>query len=191
MQTAAILETARLILRPWRDADRGPFAAINADPRVMECMPHCLTVEESDGLVDEFEAHFREHGFGRCAVELLPDGVFIGYIGLAIPEFQAHFTPCVEISWRLAAKYWNRGLATEGARSVIDYAFGTLGLEEIVSFTIPSNLPSRRVMEKLGMTHHPRDDFDHPKLPLGHPMRRHVLYRLARPHQTEQKTGPL
>ena len=180
MEIGATLETIRLILRPWREADRAPFAAINADPVVMEYMPHTLSVEESDGLVNDIEAHVRQHGYGRFAVEPRGEARFIGYIGLAISDFQAPFTPCVEIAWRLAQRYWNRGLATEGAQRVLEYAFDTLRLKEVVSFTIPSNLRSRRVMEKLGMTYDPRDDFDHPKLPPGHPMRHHVLYRLTR-----------
>ena len=180
MEIGATLETSRLILRPWREADRAPFAAINADPVVMEYMPHTLSVEESDGLVDDIEAHFRQHGYGRFAVEPRGEARFIGYIGLAISDFEAHFTPCVEIAWRLAAEYWNRGLATEGAQRVVEYAFDMLRLKALTSFTVPTNLRSRRVMEKLGMTYDPRDDFDHPKLPPGHPMRHHVLYRLTR-----------
>ena len=108
-------------------------------------------------------------------------GEFIGYVGLAVPGFEAHFTPCVEIGWRLATPYWNLGLATEGARAVLDYAFSTVGLNEVVSFTVPANVRSRRVMEKLGLTHNPSDDFDHPRLPPDHPLRRHVLYRIRNP----------
>src|SRR5262249_22713818 len=108
---------------------------------------------------------------------------FAGFIGLSIPRFEAHFTPCVEIGWRLAAACWGQGFATEGARAALAFGFQTLALAEIVSFTVPANLRSRRVMEKLGMTHHPRDDFDHPRLPEGHWLSRHVLYRIARPHR--------
>jgi RimJ/RimL family protein N-acetyltransferase len=173
------LETERLILRDWRLSDRVPFAKMNADVRVMEFMPSILTREESDAFVDRIEAHFLKHGFGLCAVELREDQSFIGYIGLAVPSFQAHFMPSVEIGWRLAADSWGRGLATEGARTIIEYASQTLGLRSLVSFTVPGNIRSRRVMEKLGMTHDPRGDFDHPNLPEGHPLRRHVLYRLS------------
>lgn len=175
------LETERLLLRAWRDDDREPFAALNADPRVMEYMPGCLSRQESDALADRIAAHLRQNGFGLFATELRDARKFIGFIGLSVPSFQAHFTPCVEIGWRLAAEYWNNGLATEGARAAVRYAFNTLHLDELVSFTVPANAPSRRVMEKIGMTHNPEDDFDHPNLPAGHPLRRHVLYRLARP----------
>lgn len=151
---------------------------MNADPRVMEFFPQPLSREESDAGVDRIEAGFEEHGFGLYAAELIEDGSFIGSIGLAVPEFPAHFMPCVEIAWRLAAAYWGRGLATEGARAVVQHAFSDLGLQELVSFTVPANVRSRRVMEKLGMTRQPADDFDHPGVPEGHPLRRHVLYRL-------------
>jgi len=174
------LITERLILRNWHEADREPFARMNADPRVMEFMPHSLSAQESNTLADRIEAHFREHGFGLCAVELRRDGSFLGFIGLNVPSFHAAFTPCVEVGWRLAAHCWGQGLATEGAREIVRYGFHVLGLEELVSFTVPANARSRRVMEKLGMTHDPADDFDHPRLPQDHPLRRHVLYRLHR-----------
>ncbi len=153
---------------------------MNADPLVMEFMPTCLARDESDRLVDRIQDHCRRHGFGLFAAESRGQGVFIGFIGLAVPAFESHFTPCVEIGWRLAADNWGKGLATEGARAVVRYAFETLLLDELVSFTVPANLRSRRVMEKIGMSHNPVDDFDHPKLPEGNPLRRHVLYRLAR-----------
>jgi RimJ/RimL family protein N-acetyltransferase len=174
----SILTTERLVLRRWRQSDREPFARINQDARVMEFMPALLTRRESDRLVDRIEAHFREHGFGLCAVELRRDPSFIGYIGLAVPSFEAHFTPCVEIGWRLSADHWGQGLATEGAQAMVPYAFEVIGLAALVSFTVPDNVRSRRVMEKLGMTHNEADDFDHPRLPEGHPFRRQVLYRL-------------
>lgn len=174
------IRTARLLLREWRTEDREPFAAMNADPRVMEFFPSLLTPEQSDHLMRRIEDHFHRHGFAPWAVERHTDGRFLGYVGLAVPEFTAHFTPAVEIGWRLSAESWGQGYASEGAAAVADYAFRTVGLEELVSFTVPDNVRSRRVMEKLGMTHNPADDFDHPKLPEGHAMRRHVLYRLAR-----------
>lgn len=176
----APLTTERLILRHWRESDREPFARWNADPRVMEFMPHVLSREESDSLADRIYAHFRQRGFGLCAVELRQNGSFIGFIGLNVPSFEAPFTPCVEIGWRLGADYWGQGLATEGAREIVRYGFEILGLEALVSFTVPANARARRVMEKLGMTHNPADDFDHPRLPEDHPLRRHVLYRLHR-----------
>ncbi len=175
-----IAKTERLILRRWRNSDREPFARMNADPSVMEFFPQPLSAEDSDLLVDRVEAHFEQHGFGPCAAELAEDHSFIGFVGLSVPKFSAHFTPCVEIGWRLSAGHWGRGLATEGAREMVRQAFDVLGLEELVSFTVPANLRSRRVMEKLEMTHNPEDDFDHPALPANHPLRRHVLYRLRR-----------
>ena len=175
------LETARLILRHWRDTDREPFARINADPRVMRHFPALLSRAESDALIERMVAHFAEHGFGLFAAELRDTGQLAGYIGLMVPRFEAHFTPAVEIGWRLDADLWNRGLATEGAREVLRYAFEELGLAEVVSFTVPENLASRRVMEKIGMVHDLAGDFDHPRLPEGHPLSRHVLYRKLAP----------
>jgi len=174
-----MLTTPRLLMRRWRDSDREPFARINADPRVMEHFPALLTREESDAGVDRAQAHFDRHGFGLFAAELREDGSFLGFIGLAVPDFEAPFTPCVEIGWRLSAEHWGRGLATEGAREALRYGFEDLRLPEVVSFTVPDNVRSRRVMEKLGMTHDPADDFDHPGLPEGHALRRHVLYRIG------------
>jgi len=179
MRSIPILNTARLVLRPWQAQDRVPFAAINRDPAVMQFMPALLSAEESNAFVDRIETHFNQHGFGLWAAQLRNSDQFIGYIGLAVPRFQAPFMPAVEIGWRLASEFWRRGLATEGARTVVEHAFSVLQLTALVSFTVPTNLPSRRVMEKLGMTHDAADDFDHPLLPEGHPLRRHVLYRLA------------
>lgn len=173
------LTTTRLILRHWLDADRIPFARINADPRVMEFMPAPLTAGESNALADRIESHFSQHGFGLCAAELRATNSFIGFVGLSVPSFTAHFTPCVEIGWRLDANYWGHGLATEAAQEIVRYASEILGLPSLVSFTVPANTRSRHIMEKLHMTHNPADDFDHPNLPQGHPLRSHVLYRLA------------
>jgi RimJ/RimL family protein N-acetyltransferase len=152
---------------------------MDADPRVMEYFPAQLTCAESDALIDRIEAHFSKRGWGAWAAELRATGEFIGFIGLSVPTFEAHFTPCVEIGWRLAAAHWGKGLATEGARAALDFGFNELQLPEVVSFTTAANLRSRRVMEKLGMTRNPADDFDHPGLTEGHPLRRHVLYRKA------------
>ena len=176
----ARLLTPRLILRPWHDSDREPFAKINSDSRVMEYFPHVLGRTESDAFVDQIIAHFAEHRFGLYAAELAADGSFIGYIGLAAPKFSSAFTPCVEIGWRLAADHWGKGLATEGACAIVRFAFTMLRLDSLVSFTVPRNRRSRRVMEKIGMMHNPREDFDHPVLPAGHPLRRHVLHRLLK-----------
>jgi len=180
MELEEVLRTERLILRRWRAADRELFAMMNADPKVMEYFPAVLSRAESNTLVDWVERHFAERGFGPSAAELKDSGEFIGFIGLSVPRFEAAFTPCVEIGWRLAAEYWGRGLATEGARAVVEHAFSELALKEIVSFTTVGNSRSRHVMEKLRMTHDAADDFDHPSLPAGHALRRHVLYRLRR-----------
>jgi RimJ/RimL family protein N-acetyltransferase len=180
------LRTQRLWLRRWLPSDRIPFAALNADPRVMEYFAAALSREESDALAARIESHFDRHGFGLWAVEIPTVAPFAGFIGLSIAGFKAHFTPAVEIGWRLAATHWNRGYATEGARAVLAFGFEALGLAEIVSFTTLANHRSRRVMERIGMTHDPSDDFDYPTLPAGHPLRRHVLYRTRHASPTVQ-----
>jgi RimJ/RimL family protein N-acetyltransferase len=154
---------------------------MNADPRVVEFFPSAWTREESDASADRVDAHFQKYGFGLWAVEIPGEAPFIGFIGLAVPRFEAAFTPCVEIGWRLAAEYWGHGYATEGARAALAFGFESLKLDEIVSFTVPANVRSRRVMEKIGMVHCPAEDFEHPLVPEGHPLRRHVLYRLTAP----------
>src|SRR5262249_50882159 len=147
------------------------FAALNADPRVMEFMPGCLTRTESDALVKRAQTEIAEHGFGFWAVELLGSEDFIGFVGLRRASFEAHFTPCVEIGWRLTHSAWGYGYATEAARACLQLAFGRLALPEIVAFTVPANARSRAVMERLGMTHTASDDFEHPRLPAGHALR--------------------
>ena len=175
------LHTGRLRLRPWRVGDRDAFARMNADPRVMEFFPAVLSKTESDLAAERIAAYIDRHGWGLWAVDIPGVTAFAGFIGLAAPAFESHFTPCVEVGWRLAPAFWNRGYATEGAFAALEFGFGTLGLEEIVSFTATANLRSRRVMERIGMTRRVADDFDHPALPAGHPLRRHVLYRIRRP----------
>ncbi len=174
------LRTPRLRLRPWRDADLPPFADLNADPQVMTFFPAPLTRAESDAAAARIRAHFTEHGFGLWAVEWPGCQDFAGFVGLAVADFPASFTPCVEVGWRLARSAQGRGLATEGARAALAFGFRELGLDEIVSFTAVGNAPSRRVMEKLGMRRDPGEDFEHPRVPAGHALRRHVLYRLPR-----------
>jgi ribosomal-protein-alanine N-acetyltransferase len=174
------LATKRLLLRPWRAEDLPVFAALNADPRVAEFLPQCLERPESDALAERIGAHWRRHGFGLWAVEVRGGAPFIGFVGLAVPSFEARFTPCVEVGWRLASEHWGRGYATEAARRALAYGFGPLGRAEIVSFTTRDNRRSRAVMERLAMRHDPADDFLHPNLPEGHPQRPHVLYRLDR-----------
>jgi len=148
----------------------------------MEYFPSTLSRAESDALAARIDAHFSRHGFGLWAVEVPGVTPFAGFIGLSIPRFVAHFTPCVEIGWRLATAHWGRGYATEGAHAVLAFGFDTLGLDEIVSLAVVGNQRSRRVMEKIGMTHDPDDDFEHPGLPEGDPLRPHVLYRIRNPH---------
>ena len=145
-----MLETPRLLLRAWRDSDRELFHRMNTDPRVMEYFPACLTRPESDAMIVRIEAHVERHGFGFYAAELRETGEFIGFVGMAWTPFEAHFTPCVEIGWRLGCAYWNQGLATEGARECLRHGFQTLELPEVVALTVGANVRSRRVMEKLG-----------------------------------------
>lgn len=179
MSACVTLSSSRICLRPWRDADRDAFAAMNADPRVMEFFSHALSRTESDAMVDGIGRHFGEHGFGLWAIEVPGVAPFVGFAGLAVPRFSAHFTPCVEVGWRLAVAHWGRGYATEAARLALGHGFATLGLAEVVSFTAVANRRSRAVMERLGMRRDPADDFDYPALPDNHPLRRHVLYRLG------------
>jgi ribosomal-protein-alanine N-acetyltransferase len=176
-----VLRTKRLVLRSWRDTDREPFAALNADPEVMQHFPNVLSRAESDTVVDLIETDFRQNGYGLWALEECSSGEFVGFTGLSGQRFTAPFTPAVEVGWRLRRASWGQGYATEAARAALAYGFDTLGLPEIVSFTTISNVRSQAVMRRLGMTHHDTDDFDHPSLPPGHPLRRHVLFRLPRP----------
>jgi len=174
------VRTARLLLRRWRAADRDVFSAMCDDARVMEFLPTIPTRAERDAAVDRVEAHFERHGFGLWAVEIPGEAEFVGWTGLHVPSFEAAFTPCVEVGWRLASAYWGQGYATEAARAAVAFGFHELGLPEILSWTVPMNSRSRRVMERIGLTHEPENDFDHPLLAAGHPLRRHVFYRLTR-----------
>jgi len=176
------LRTDRLVLRRWRPADKEPFARMNANPIVMEHFPSALDRAQSDAFADRIEAGFDERGYGLWAVEIPGEAEFIGFVGLALHDFPAHFTPAVEIGWRLARDHWGKGFATEAARTAIADGFERVGLSEIVSFTAVVNIRSVAVMQRLGMSHDPADDFDHPRLPAGHHLRRHVLYRLSRPN---------
>ena len=174
-----VLRTDRLLLRPWRPEDREPFARLNADAEVMEFFVSPLSREASDAFADRVESGFADRGFGPWAVEEIETGTFIGFAGLLHQSFEAAFTPAFEIGYRLARPAWGRGYATEAARAAVRHGFECAGLTEIVSMTATSNLRSRAVMGRLGMTHDPADDFDHPNVPAGHPLRRHVLYRLT------------
>jgi len=175
-----VLTTDRLRLRPWRDTDLESFAAMNADPQVMEFYPKMLSRDESDASVGRIRDHFARYGYGLWAVEVPGVADFIGYVGLSVPAFEASFMPCVEIGWRLARQHWGQGYATEAARAALEFGFAQEDLSEIVSFTTVSNFRSRSVMERLGMTRLESEDFDHPSLPEGHKLRPHVLYRLSR-----------
>ncbi|NGX60472.1 MAG: hypothetical protein KR126chlam3_01646 [Chlamydiae bacterium] len=173
------LKTKRLLLRHWKEDDLLPFAAINADERVMEFFPAPLSRKESDDLARRIQKELQEKDYGLWAVETLENKQFIGFAGLHYHDFPAHFTPCIELGWRLAYEAWRKGYGTEASLEILHYAFHILNLSEIVSFTSEKNFRSRKLMEKLGMTSDPKDSFEHPKLPEKHPLRKHVLYRLS------------
>lgn len=177
-----MIKTERLILRPWKAEDLVPFAELNADPRVREYFfPTLLSRIESDNLVQLFSEHIEKFGFGFFAVSLIQTNEFIGFIGFQHVNYEVPFNkhaPAIEIGWRIAHDHWGKGYATEGAKAALNYAFKELKLPEIVAMTAVANTRSRHVMEKLGMTHNPIDDFDHPKVPNDHPLKRHVLYRI-------------
>jgi ribosomal-protein-alanine N-acetyltransferase len=176
-----VLTTARLRLRPWRESDLAPFAAMNADPAVMEHFPAVQSREESDASARRAMALFEAQGWGHWAIEVAGGAPFIGFAGLAVKTFAAPFTPCTEIGWRLARDAWGHGYATEAAKAAVEFAFRELGLAEIVSYTTLRNVRSIAVMERLGMR---RDiEFDHPLVAADSPVRRHVLYRLASPNR--------
>ena len=172
------LRTPRLLLRRWRDADKVPLAALNADPAVAEQLAGPLAAEQSGAMVNRIEDGFDQRGFGLWALEVARTGMFVGCTGLAVPAFEAPFGPAVEVGWRLAPAAWGQGYATEAAHAALRFGFDAAGLTEIISFTAQSNARSRAVMRRLGMAHDPTEDFDHPVLPSGHPLRRHVRYRL-------------
>jgi len=172
-------QTPRLRLRQWRDSDRGPFAALNADPVVMQFFLAPITREASDASIDAWQSQFAERGWSNWAVEVTETQTFIGFVGLSVLRRVLPFSPCVEIGWRLARAHWGKGYATEGARGALRIGFERLALQEIVSFTTVLNLRSRAVMERIGM-HDTHEDFEHPGIPEGHPQRLHCLYRVSR-----------
>ncbi|HXI81737.1 MAG TPA: GNAT family protein [Verrucomicrobiae bacterium] len=178
--TVPRLATERLLLREWQLADRVPFAAMNADPRVMEHFPSVLTPAESDALVDRIVERWRLDGHGLWAVERVADGAFLGFTGLTYPNRAPGMPAYVEIGWRFAVDAWGHGYATEAARAALAWGFDVHGFDEIASWTSVTNVKSQAVMARIGLTHDPADDFDHPALPEGHRLRRHVLYRLRR-----------
>jgi ribosomal-protein-alanine N-acetyltransferase len=173
------LSTERLILRRWRPEDRAPFAAMNADPRVMEHFPAPLDRAASDALVDRIERSFDDRGYGLWALERRDDGAFLGFTGLLDVGFEAPFAPALEVGWRLDASAWGQGYASEAARASVAHAFAVVGVDEVVSFTARRNTRSMAVMERIGMRRDPAGDFDHPLIDAGHPLRPHVLYRVA------------
>lgn len=177
--TPATLQGARVTLRQWEERDRARFAQLNADPVAMEFFPSLLSRAESDALLDRLHAYIGERGWGFWCLEL--DGQCAGFTGLNVPNYDAPFMPAIEIGWRMLPQYWGRGLATEAARLALAYGFEVLEAPEIVAFTAPSNVRSRAVMERLGMRRDHAADFDHPRIAAGHPLRRHVLYRVRRP----------
>lgn len=171
------LETSRLRLRPWRDEDFAPFAALNADPQVMAHFPATLDRAESDVLAARCQSLIEAQGWGFWATEIKASGDFIGFVGLHRPIAELPFSPCVEIGWRLARPFWGQGYASEAARATLSFAFNDLALAEVVAFTSLENRRSQAVMERLGMRR--AENFEHPALPPGHPLREHCLYRLA------------
>ncbi len=174
------IATERLLLRRWTSTDLAPFAAMNADAVVMEHFPSTMTREESDQFVSErIVKHFDEHGYGLWAVDRSDTREFIGFVGLMWQRFEAAFTPALEVGWRLSRAHWGQGFATEAAAAALQIGFTDLSMDEIVSMTSPRNTRSIAVMQRLGMSHNPADDFDHPRVPVGHPLRRHVLYRIT------------
>ena len=185
------ISTPRLKLRSWRESDLPSFAALNADSVVMEHFPTTLNREESDGLAARIRTAMTRHGYGLWAVEVPGSADFIGFVGLSVPTFTAAFTPCVEIAWRLARAHWGKGYATEAAAATVQHAFEHLRLDDIVSFTVPANARSRRVMQAIGMRHSPGEDFQHPALAEGHPLRPHVLYRLSRLDWEQSGQSPI
>lgn len=174
------LQTDRLLLRPWIQEDEKPFIEMNQDPRVMEFFPSLLSADESLSYIKKYTDHFKKYGWGFWVTVLKGSCEFIGFIGLRYDDFEAPFTPCVEIGWRLKSQFWGNGYATEGAKAALKFGFKTLQLKEIISFTYENNHRSRMVMERLSMKHNPVDDFNNPKLPKDHWLSRHVLYRLTR-----------
>jgi RimJ/RimL family protein N-acetyltransferase len=183
------LATERLLLRRWREADREPFAAMNADREVMEYFPARLDRAASDQLIARIETGFDQLGFGLWALELRATGAFLGFTGLMQASVEAHFTPAIEVGWRLARRAWGHGYATEAALASLEFGFADVGLAEIVSFTSAANVRSWAVMERIGMTRDPADDFDHPGLPPPHPLRRHVLYRASADGWTRSRSS--
>jgi len=175
-----IIETERLYLRTWQASDAKPYFDINQDQKVIEFLLGSMTMEAVNQFMNAKNQQQVERGFTLWATELKATRELIGYVGLNYTDWEAHFTPAVEVGWRLGSRYWGNGYATEGAKAALEFGFNTIGLNEIVSFTVPMNNRSLRVMEKIGLRYDPKDDFRHPKLALDHPLSQHVLYRLKK-----------
>jgi len=182
-----VLLTRRLRLSDFSASNLPDLARMNADPEVMRYFPATLNPEESVALLQRITEHQRINGYSLFALHLNESDAFVGWCGLMVVPFEAHFTPAVEIGWRLNKIFWGKGLATEAAEAVLRLGFVELGLSEIVSFTAELNQPSIRVMQKIGMQSEPKDSFDHPKLPTNHPLQRHILYRLTKSLWLEQR----
>jgi RimJ/RimL family protein N-acetyltransferase len=186
---AIVLRTDRLVLRGWRPEDRDPYAGLTGDPEVMKHFPRVLDRATSDAEADMLASDLEREGWGLWAVALADEDRLIGFTGLDVVDFPARFTPATEIGWRFAREAWGHGYATEAARAVLEFAFANLGLDQLVSFTASTNERSQKVMERLGMHHDPADDFDHPRLPEGHRLRRHVLYRMTAARWVELRSA--
>lgn len=181
------LRTERLLLRTWQPADLRGFAALNGDPQVMQHFPSVMSRSQSDAMARRMQAHFVQFGFGYWLLERHEQPGLIGVLGLQQVAFAAPFTPAVEIGWRIQQAHWRQGYALEAARAVLACAFNRLQLEQVLAFTVPANVPSQALMQRLGMQHAPSEDFQHPLLPPGHPLRSHLLYRLRRTAWLEQQ----
>lgn len=177
--TLGQLRTGRLVLRDWRDSDREPFAELSQDAEVMRFLTPMPTRAASDAWIDRQKRHLADNGFCFWAVELADSADFLGAVGLLRVGYAAHFTPAVEVGWRIARPFWGQGYAPEAAKAALRFGFEEQGLREIVANTVPENVKSQRVMVKLGMCRDPADDFDHPLVPEQHPLRRQMLYRLS------------
>jgi RimJ/RimL family protein N-acetyltransferase len=174
-----IIETERLILRTWKKEDAEAYFQINQDPKVIEFLRGPLTIEQVNEFIPAVNSHGNMHGYTLWTACLKETGELIGFIGLNYTDWESHFTPAVEVGWRLGSQFWGKGYATEGAKASLDYGFKKCGLKEIISFTVPANVRSIRVMEKIGLKRDLNGDFAHPKLPADHHLSQHILYRLS------------
>ncbi len=186
------LETNRLILRPWQESDLQPMCEINQDPKVMKYFPSLINRQQTCDFIKRIKSHDNKYGYAIFVVTLKPESKMIGFVSLlhrTKEEFDTPFAPTTEIGWRLSSHHWNQGYATEAAMAVLQYGFTMLNLDEIVSFTVVANKPSRRVMEKIGMQYNPTDDFDHPNIEVSNPLCKHVLYRLNKTEYFKNHTS--